>query len=379
MSETDIVRTGGAAEAVGDTAPRGPLPERCYACGADVLGPYCHQCGQKNDDCRRSIWRLGGEAIRDLTALDGRFLGTVRSVVTRPGRHLRAYGDGRRSPFTPPIRLFLVVTFLFFVTLEASDRQLLVFESEVTADETGLSVEAANLSLFAHPPDAYTPEARAALRQAIIDGLTTSEEEAEATDAVLRDVRKGLTDGDEAAREAGLDLGMAERFDAEAASETPRAGDSGLSWNGETIAPDRVAEALVRAAENPRLLNAVLDDWVGRIMLLMIPLLALLGAMFVRGRDALLYDHLLLSLQTHAVAFGALTVGLWLGGLLPEALAAPLFLLGVPTYWGLALRGAFRRSRRKTIAATLVVWSLYALVAFTALGVAVVLSFLGTL
>ena len=85
--------------------------------------------------------------------------------------------------------------------------------------------------------------------------------------------------------------------------------------NGRRIDGDRFADALFRLAENPRLFNAALGDWIPRIMILMIPLLALMGAVFVRGRDALLYDHALLSLNTHAVAFGLMTLGLWTAGL----------------------------------------------------------------
>ncbi|MEM7742003.1 MAG: hypothetical protein AAF225_14525, partial [Pseudomonadota bacterium] len=48
----------------------------CLACGASLVGAYCHVCGQKNDDCRRSIVRLATETLSDTAAFDGRFART---------------------------------------------------------------------------------------------------------------------------------------------------------------------------------------------------------------------------------------------------------------------------------------------------------------
>ena len=324
MSETDIatdIATGGAAaEAVADTAPRRPLPERCFACGTGVLGPYCHACGQKNDDCRRSIWRLGSEAARDLTQLDGRFLTTVRSVVTRPGRHLREYGDGRRSPYTPPVRFFLIATFLFFATLFVTDRQIVVLQPEIAITEEGrLSLERFDGGFFVRAGDMHYDQA---VREAV--RARFAEEAASA------------------AEEVGGGAGRA----------ADPASPGTISWGGRERAAADIAEAMLRIAENPRAFNTALDAWIPRLMLLLVPLMALLGAMIVRGRDALIYDHLLLSLNTHAVAFGVMTLGLWLGWLLPGWLFAVLFFVGVPAYYARALRGATGRRRRKVIVAT---------------------------
>ena len=361
MSETDIADGGAVAETAARTSPRAPLPARCYACGTEALGPYCHACGQKNDDCRRSIWRLGTEAVRDLTSLDGRFARTIRSVATRPGRHLRAYSNGVRSPFTPPVRLFLVALFVFFATLELTDRQILVLHPKVEMTDGAPEFGGGTIGFLQPTPERYTEEEREALRRSIAGDLTRERSAAdEAREEAPPEADEAVADG------PGVGL-----------LET---GDGGaITLNGRTISRGRLADGLVRAAENPRAINNALHDWTLRTLLVLVPLLALLGALFVRGRDALLYDHLLLSLQTHAVAFGVLTLGLWLVWLVPVSWTGAVFMLGVPIYHAVAMRGAFGRRRRKVVAATLFAFALYWLVALILLGIAVFSAFEATL
>ena len=358
MTETDILTDGAAVEAVTDMRPRAPLPERCFACAAPVRGPYCYACGQKNDDCRRSLWKLGGETVRDVTALDGRFLRTMRSVVTRPGRHLRRYGDGVRSPYTPPIRLFLVVSFAFFATMSLTDRQIVVFQPNLSVTEDGdLKFDRVEGGFFTRAKDLrYGEDIRAAIRAGAAEAASDARAE-------MAETPEEEAAAQEAAATRSLDAGE----------------DDGITLGGRVIGRDEALGALIRFAENPRAFNNVLDDWIGRIMVLMIPLMALLGAVFVRGRDALLYDHLLLSLNTHAVAFGLMTLGLWLGWLIPGVVFVALLLGGMPVYYGAALRGATGRRKRKVIAATLFVFFVYLLVLFGALLAAAINAFSVTL
>lgn len=361
MSETDIASGGVVAEAFGGArSAQRPLPAACYACAAPVLGPYCHSCGQKNDDCRRSLAGLAAESLRDLTAVDGRFATTVRDVVLRPGRHVRRYGDGVRSPFTPPVRLFLVTLFVFFLSLELTDRQLLVLHPELEAEAGSVRFEGGTIGFLQPTPTGYTDEERAALRHMLEEG----EEAAVAPTPVTRQ-----SDPPDRAIEPGRAGGVGFQ----------QADDGTLTINGRTVSRGRLFDALMRAAENPRAVNNALEDWTLRILLILVPLLALLGALFIRGRDALIYDHLLLSLQTHAVAFGVLILGLWMVWLVPVAVTGMVFLIGVPIYHARAMRGAFGRSRRRTLLATLLGFAFYWLAAVILLGTAVAQAFSSTL
>ena len=443
MSETDILQAAAVTdEARTSRKARAPLPERCYACDAPVLGPYCHVCGQKNDDCRRSLVRLTAETLHDVMSLDGRFAHTVRAVVTRPGRHVREYGAGRRSPYSPPIRFFLVVTFFFFTTLWVTDRQIIVLQPDVEVNEDGsLRFGAMTAGFFQHARDIrYSAEERALMRQAVTEGRASARisrarscasspssrrASSAASSASLRSISISAwasawmlsitSSGEARSAIADIEADTARRVAESArAEESPPAGagtgtgpdpaaapgtapsgtappdgaqaeeegdglNGQITLNGEPIDTDRLLDAAFRLAENPRAFNNALDDWIPRIMILMIPLMAFLGALVIHGRDALLYDHALLSLNTHAVAFGILTLGLWTSAIFPGWLFAGALFLGVPLYYAKALRGAFGRSRRKVIFTTLFVFTIYGAVLSSALGVAAVSAFADTI
>ena len=321
----------------------------CLACGTRIVGPYCYYCGQKNDDCRRSIVALAAETVTDAAALDGRFVRTARQTLTRPGTHVRQYADGRRSPFTPPVRYFLLVTFLFFTTLWLTDRHLVVLQAILTDmdDPVELSERLEEL------PD--------------IDAVAAAFDEMEA-----RGVEPRLTFHGGFLMNA-KDVSYTEEQIAWV--EESLKIDSEIIVNGRRLTGDRLTSAVINTAQNPSAFNNALNGWIPRLMILFIPFMALLATVFIRGRDALVYDHLLLAIQTHAFAFLVLTLSLWTSRFLPPEAGPTAFFLGVPLYYLMGLRGAFRRSWRKSIAATLFVTLIYSIVFTAALALAGVASF----
>lgn len=357
--------------------PQENRPHACLACGTDVIGPYCHRCGQKNDDCRRSIVRLVGETFADTASLDGRFVSTIRSSFLKPGRHVHDYAHGKRSPFTPPVRFFFVIIGIFFATLWAMDRNIFVLQlvPEDRTDATG------NIDLTFPTSQ---EEIRAGLAE--LDDETRAELEQVSPGLVdrMEDIATADAEEDQAAAEEGAE---GEGEDSEAGPAPPRivpyAGfflpaqnltyteeekawlrskigfDNSLSLFGREVTEDRLADALVFTMQNPAAFSNALNEAIPVLMLVFVPLMAILGALFVRGRDALIYDHLLLSIQTHAFAFLILTLTLWTSPFLPGDVGLFAFLIGVPLYYLLGLRGAFRRSWPKSIAATVFVGMVY--------------------
>ena len=89
---------------------------RCPTCGATAVGTYCHQCGEKvgrgNDP---SLWHFVREAAAALTNTDNKLFRSFRVLVAKPGHLTTAYMAGRRVPYLPPFRLFLVANVLFFL------------------------------------------------------------------------------------------------------------------------------------------------------------------------------------------------------------------------------------------------------------------------
>jgi len=81
---------------------------KCRNCDTLFDGIYCPACGQKKVDLERPISELIGEVVKETFDIDGRALRTVKTLFLRPGTLTREFLEGRRTAFTPPLRLYLV-------------------------------------------------------------------------------------------------------------------------------------------------------------------------------------------------------------------------------------------------------------------------------
>jgi hypothetical protein len=89
------------------------LPE-CSNCGAALTGPYCAVCGQHAHGSARSVAELLHDAWHVMTHIDGRFWQTMYMLLLQPGRLTQAYFAEQRARYLPPVRLYLVISLVFF-------------------------------------------------------------------------------------------------------------------------------------------------------------------------------------------------------------------------------------------------------------------------
>ena len=128
---------------------------RCRNCGAQLLGPHCHACGQA---ARNPFGRLRDAAADVFEAafdVDGRILRTLRDLLV-PGRLAINYLAGRRARYVAPIRLFVVLSVLTcFVAHWASTGGALRIDltdmdnSEIAAATTEAELEVARQAQLA--------------------------------------------------------------------------------------------------------------------------------------------------------------------------------------------------------------------------------------
>src|SRR5215471_3875334 len=82
----------------------------CPECGSELLGKYCHRCGEKRPD--REDLRLKHffhHGIDEVTHFDSKIFRTLRALIVRPGFLTAEYIAGRRLRYVLPLRLFLVI------------------------------------------------------------------------------------------------------------------------------------------------------------------------------------------------------------------------------------------------------------------------------
>jgi len=106
---------------------------RCFNCNAPLTGDYCSHCGQLATGADLRFIDLAGDALRDLIDWDSRFWRTLVPLLFRPGFLTAEFIAGRRARYVPPFRLYLIVSFLLFLTISLGNNSPL----EVTVVRDG--------------------------------------------------------------------------------------------------------------------------------------------------------------------------------------------------------------------------------------------------
>jgi hypothetical protein len=289
-----------------------PTPH-CPNCGAPRVDRFCSACGQNSRSYLRATREIVGEVLSEVFDLDSRMGRTLRFLITRPGYLSREFASERRASYVSPVRLYIVVSLVFFGVLSLMTR----FESSeaepsapADAQQHEVTVDPEMSQIYRQLSDAQ----RARLR-------TILEKQGAATEAV----RRQLAELDEADRSA------------------PPTSVSAL----ESALSDRVLDL----AENPRgAYQTVISD-LPAAMFLTLPLYAAWLKLMYRRR--FYSEHLVFALHLHAFLFFIGTFIL----ILPDAASAS----GSATVKTLTGVGSFASDTLKCVG---LVYYLFALKAF---------------
>lgn len=121
----------------------------CLNCGAVIYGPYCHLCGQRNNEPKETVWQLITHFFEDITHYDGRFFSSMRYLLFRPGFLSAEYLRGRRASYLNPVRMYVFSSFVFFLVFfslfSPNDKKVKELDSEI--EKSGKSDVKANIDL----------------------------------------------------------------------------------------------------------------------------------------------------------------------------------------------------------------------------------------
>lgn len=98
-----------------------PLRTRCQNCDAELKGPYCAACGQKDFDFHQSFGHVVHEALETWFHVDGKFFRGFYDLLFRPGAMTREFNEGQRARHVPPLRFYLVISVVFFLVIPPHD------------------------------------------------------------------------------------------------------------------------------------------------------------------------------------------------------------------------------------------------------------------
>ena len=260
----------------------------CLNCGAELVGPYCAQCGQEATERNVPLRVLLKELLDTLFSLDARLFQTTRQLLAKPGYLTNEYIAGRRIRYVSPLRLYLFTSFVFFMLL----------------------------ATLGDPPLQNTGEVQATARQ---------ESAAEAVEQLppwLRGESPAVAPSDT------LTLGVESRL-------------------GRVL-----KRKIQRIREQPGSFTSNLRDQMSIFVFALIPVFALLlKLMYVRS-GRLYVQHFIFSLHVHAfvfILFSCVWLIDALGSEVFKKVADTLYLWGVLLYLLIALRRVYGQPLWKTV------------------------------
>lgn len=117
----------------------------CSNCHKPLPGraDYCPSCGQSIKVITRPWREVLSELLTELFDFDGRMLVSLRLLMTQPGFLSHEYINGRRLSYTSPVRMYLVISLVFFFILP-----LILPESTVASPSHEVSVDQYSQAMF---------------------------------------------------------------------------------------------------------------------------------------------------------------------------------------------------------------------------------------
>ncbi|MFN7179634.1 DUF3667 domain-containing protein [Hyphomonas sp.] len=354
------IEHAGADAAVGLAQTKGPpASPNCLNCGTLLSGEFCHHCGQSGQSLRRPFWTLVSESLETFFSLDGRIAHTLPNLMLRPGRMTRDYLDGQRARFIPPFRLYVFASLIFFVLLPLMTGQGFGFGPRASG----------NLE-----------DARAQVERAFAEGNMSEEEYREAIegldqlDALWKGGIPGLVSSpppepgaDAAENETGP--GSPDRewvgfMPKEALDSVREAGERG----------DRDAAQFAEVMDDPARLARQTQEWIPRLMFVLLPVYALLlAAVYIWRRQFLFFDHLIVSLHFHSALFFAMSVGFLVSLLIGSGWVVLALLIWSNWYLYRMLRTVYGTGRTTAVLRVLTLDSIYFCVLLSGILTAVIL------
>jgi hypothetical protein len=138
---------------------------------------YCRNCGQSTRNLKVPFKHLVLEAIEGVLHVDNNIFRTVGALLFKPGLLTKEFIAGRRKKFVPPVRLYIFISFIFFLVLTINPGHIQINDSgkESAAEaQNFIDSEAYNQSVLSL--NGLKTEELKGLNDAQIDSVMTAKE-----------------------------------------------------------------------------------------------------------------------------------------------------------------------------------------------------------
>jgi hypothetical protein len=272
------------------TPPKRTIRE-CSNCGARLakLHAYCPQCGQANRDLNVPVHHLIEEAVEGIFHFDKKSFQTIWALAFKPGFLTSEFVKGKRASYVAPMKLYVFISFLFFLLLSVSSG----------SNEMAPSTDAASTSI-----------------DITFFGMHSNE---------LRNMHQ--TQLDSVMRSRGIAQSVMNRYMVRQLSRVSSEGQRGF--------------------------NHLLVKGISYMMFALMPLFALFIYLLNRKKAQYYISTLIFSIHYHSFIFLLLTASLVVDWIADIGLIIFVPFVICPIYLYLALRSVYREKRMRTIGKTL--------------------------
>jgi Protein of unknown function (DUF3667)/Domain of unknown function (DUF4286) len=356
--------------------------ENCLNCGEVLTGQHCSHCGQRAQVQVISLWGLIKDFLGDVFDWDSRIWRTLRPLAFRPGLLTQEFLRGRRAHYTPPFRMYLILSVVFFLIASIwdpgkdLDLQLgdggasltinddaVTRRGAVTNDRVQVDVAPDKAPRPANPPPPPPPDAPATTPEAAARQQAARSVNA-ARGKLIENIVRRLPEGERAGIRAELDKELAE-VSPEQLEKAQQVMADPCSEENVRIDVDflnqyepRLRQACNKIASDTQSFGRALWENLPKMMFMFLPLIALVMAVLYLGSGRYYVEHLLFFLHYHAFfflagivvllldRFGAATTGA-VSGFFGSAEQLVIFALVfyVPIYLFLAMRRVYGQGR----------------------------------
>jgi hypothetical protein len=329
--------------------------KNCLNCGTTVQGRFCQHCGQENIEPKENFWQLLNHFFNDVTHFDGKFLPSLKYVLSMPGFLPKEYVKGRRASYLNPVRMYIFTSAIFF----------LLFFSFINKNEDMITSMTLN---------GKTPQQVMAMDSARFAVFTANINKNNEKDSVpmTRDEFQQYVDSIKGT--VGITIsGSSSRYSSkEEYDSLLKAGVIKHSWIRRQFVYKEIAINKKYNNDSKQILNALRETFIHSIpqmLFVSLPLLALiLKLVYVRRRKEFYYiSHLIFGAYLYIFIFLLLLLIFGLGGLNSslhwgsiKALQT-ILIIGIFVYEYLALYKFYRQGWFKTFVKFLLINILFAI------------------
>lgn len=319
---------------------------------------YCPKCGQENSDKRVSFGTLIMDFLGDYFTFDSRLFRSVGRLLISPGYLSLAFNEGKRVPYIPPLRMFLLTGVIFFTILSYQYNHLSLGNFIANGEEISLSEISEENIVEAIKSDAI---------KEVELKLVTETDEAR---------RKELLESIDSIKQYGIN-----EMENDTNSTSMQLGKDSINFNfgkflrwSKELEPELVADSLkIKAPIFRRLAiqsakvvknsgGSLVSYFLGQLsimVLIMVPIVALLlKILYVRHREFFYVDHLVFTFHIHSFLYVMLAVFLLAAIWIPVNSLKILFLLAL-VYIFFALKNVYKQKIGKTFMKFFVMGILY--------------------